>query len=142
MIEFKTAFFCVAVVNPLDFRIVRALSRKLILKLNCSKRNSIHGKHKVNRIIVFCGIMPLADAMANILLVVLKSSLVQRIFRLKIAYFEFNSQMLKSVTQNRQHSVIINSVLKALVKLMLRVVGIHLLKTSPGFWLSVLNESD
>ncbi len=80
--------------------------------------------------------------MANILLVVLKSSLVQRIFRLKIAYFEFNSQMLKSVTQNRQHSVIINSVLKALVKLMLRVVGIHLLKTSPGFWLSVLNESD
>ena len=89
---------------------------------------------------VLCGIMPLPDALAGILLIVLDGDLVQRGFRLEEADLEGNAQVLEAVPDDADDTVADAGILKLQAKLPLRVDLVLEAESGPRLRLRLLHE--
>ena len=77
------------------------------------------------------GIVPLPDALADILLVVLNGKVIQFGFRLEIAHTEADTAMLETIAQHGDKPVLSDGVFKRLVELAHWVDGTHTFKAFP-----------
>jgi hypothetical protein len=85
--------------------------------------------------------MPLTDALADILLVMLHCQVIEGRFRLEIADLEIHSTVPKAMSQDRNKTIGLHSIFKALVKLPQWVRIALLLKALPYQRLGGLYES-
>ena len=84
--------------------------------------------------------MPLADALADILFVMLVSQFVEFRFRLEITNAEVNAAVLETMTHDGNQAILCDSIFKRFIELSDRTDGTHTLKTSPCHWLSSLHK--
>ena len=85
--------------------------------------------------------MPLPDALADILAVVLHGHIVQGGLRLEVTHPELDSPVLEPVAQDANQAVVLHRILKGLVEFLLRVGVALLFKTLPLDGLGGLDEA-
>ena len=127
----KSRLLGVTVKHPLTLGIVHALPGKLVLQLNGNNGDAVDRQHHINAVIVLFGIVPLADALADILPVMLDRHIIQRGFRLEITHTELDATVLKAMAEDGDNAIIGYCVLKGFIKLLLRVGVALFLKPLP-----------
>ena len=70
LIKAKYRFLGIAVVCPLLFCVIHGLSCQLVFQFDGDDRDAVDGKEHINAVLVLLRIMPLPDALTNILLIV------------------------------------------------------------------------
>ena len=93
----KARFLGITVIHPLAFSVIDGLAGELIFQFDCHNRNAVQRQHHINRIVVCLRVMPLPDALADILFIILHRQCVQGRLRCKIADGELNTTMLEAV---------------------------------------------
>ena len=136
----KTRFLGIAVIHPLAFGVIDGLAGKLIFQLNRHNRNAVQRQHHINGVIVRFRIMPLPDALADILLVIFHCQCVQSRLRCKIADRELNAAMLEAVAQHFNQTDLLHGAIERLVELADRIDVAHPLKATPCHWLAAFYE--
>jgi hypothetical protein len=86
--------------------------------------------------------MPLAYHVANVLLVEHRCRLVKVGFGLEVAYTEGNTPVLKTVSEHRDQTVSITSVVERYAELLNRIALAGVLKTSPFLGLRSFDKAD
>ena len=80
---------------------------------------------------VLLGVVPLADALADVLLVALHRHIIQRGFRLEVADTEINTTVLEAVAQHGDKAVVLHGILKCFVEFLFGVAVALLLQSLP-----------
>ena len=142
MVEPESRLLRIPVEHPLALCIVDALTCKLVLKLYSHYRDTVHRKHHVHAVIILLGIVPLPDALAYVLSVVLHGKVIKRGFRLKVAHPEIYAAVLESMSEHADKAVVFNGILKGTVEFLLRIGVALLLKALPCDRLRILYKLD
>ena len=121
----------VAVEHPLVFAVVDVLPRKLVLQFDGDNRDTVDRQHHVHTVAAAFRVVPLADTLADILLIVLQRHIVQRGLRLEVADVEVDATVLKAVPQHRNKAVILHGIFERLVEFHFRVAVALLLQPLP-----------
>ena len=100
VIQLESRLARVAVIHPLRLRVVDGLPRELVLQLDGDDRDAVDGEHHVDRIPVLLRVMPLADALADILPIAPHREVIERALRAEIADAELHAAMPESVPQH------------------------------------------
>ena len=140
LIKSECRFIRVAVILPLTHSVIHRLSGELILQFNRHNGDAVDSQHHIDCICVAFRIVPLADTLADILLVVGDGHLVQRRLWLKIAHPKIDATMLKAVTQDRNQTILRDGIFKCLIKLPNRVDRTHPLEAFPCHRLGTFYE--
>ena len=142
LVELKAYLAGIAIRLPLVFRVLNALTGELVLQLKCKHRDTIDRKNHIHGIFVCCAVIPLSDAVENILLIVFRIGLVQRGLRHEIAYFERNASVFKTVAQHIQHTVHVAGIVERCAEFAHGIHRVHINKTLPCLRLRCLNKSN
>ena len=141
-VELKSLFTEIPIGHPLRDGVIDGLPGELILQFQRNQRNTVDREHHVHALFGVAGaVVPLPDALADVLFVPGKGELVQLGFRFEIDDPEFLPPMLETMTKDVDQAVHIHGVLKGAVELCLGIALAALLKEIPGHRLSILHES-
>ena len=88
LIELEADLTRITVCFPLSLRVLHALAGELVLQLEGKYRDAVHGKDHIHGILIVCAVMPLADAVEDVLLIVFHVRLVEAGLRHEVAYTE------------------------------------------------------
>ena len=132
----------IAVIHPLCFAVVDALAGQLILQLDGNDRDAIDRQHHIHTVLVLAGIVPLPDALADILLIVSDRRLIEGGFRLEITDLEVHATMLETVAQNRHQAILLDGILKTLIELAVHIRIALPLKPLPHDGLGFLHKTN
>ena len=139
-VQAEAIFARVAAVHPLHFGVVDTLAGQLVFQLQRHHRDTVDRQHHIHAVVVFVGVMPLADALADVLLVVAVRGGVQGGFRLEIADAEFHAAITEPVAQHRNQAIGVHRVLKGFIKFALRFHLALAHKPLPGDGLGALHK--
>ena len=132
----------ITVIHPLSFCVVNVLTCVLVLELQSEHRNTVDNQNHIHGFVVVCGVMPLAYHVANVLLVKHRCRLVQMGFGLEVAYTEGNTSVLKTVSEHRDQTVGITSIVERYAEFLDRIALAGILKTSPFLGLRSFDKAD
>ena len=122
--------------------ILNALAGELVLQLECKNGDTVDRKNHIHGILVYCAVMPLTNAVENILLVVFCVGLVQRGLRHEIAYLERNASVFEAMAQNIQNAAHVTCVVECGTEFTHGIHSVHVNKTLPRFRLGCLDKSN
>lgn len=142
LVELEAELPGVPVLLPLLLRVLHALPRELVLQLEGKDRDAVDRQKHVHTVPVVGAVVPLPDAVKNILPVVLSVGLIQAGLRQKVAHPEADAPVLEAVAQHVEHAVHVAGVVEGQAELPFRVHRVHIHKALPGPGLAVLNEAD
>ena len=142
LVELEADFTRVAVGLPLLLGVFHILAGELVLQLKGKHGNTVDRQQHIHRVIVHRAVMPLADAMEDVLLIVGGIGFIQGGFRHEVAHPEGNAPVLEAVAQHIQHAHHIAGIVERDAELALRVDGIHADKALPGLGLGGLHKAD
>ena len=135
-VELERIFTGITVGHPLGNSIVHILSGQLILQFDSHQGDTVDSQHHIYAVLVFGTVMPLADALADVLAIIGGGHLVQFCLRLEVNDLKFLATVLEAVAQHIHKAVHIHGILECLVELPLRIALAALLKQCPGNRLS------
>ena len=124
------------------FCVFHALAGELVLQLKCKHRNTVDYQNHIHRILVCCTVIPLANAMENVLLIMICVCLVQRGLRHEIAYSEGNASVLEAMAQHIQNAVHVACIIECSTEFAHGIHSVHVNKTLPCLRLRCLDESN
>ena len=130
----------VAVGLPLDDAVADVLSAKLVLEFDGHDGYAVDGQHHVHAVAVLRRVVPLADALAGVRLVLFRQVVVEGGFGLEVADAEVDAPVLEAVAQDMDEAVLGHLVLEALVEALLRVAVGLFYESFPVLRLGPLHE--
>lgn len=142
LVELEADLLRVPVLLPLLLRVLHALPHELVFQLEGKDRDAVDRQEQIHAVPIVGAVMPLPDAVKDILPVVLCVGLIQAGFRQKVAHPKADAPVLEAVAQHVEHAVHVAGVVEGQTELPLRVYGVHIHKALPGPGLAVLNEAD
>ena len=142
LVELKAYLAGIAIRLPLVFRVLNALTGELVLQLKCKHRDTIDRKNHIHGIFVCCAVMPLTDAVENILLIVFRVGLVQRGLRHEIAYLKGHAPVFEAMAQHIQDTIHVTCIVECCTEFAHGIHSIHVDKTLPCLRLRCLNKSN
>ena len=120
--------------------IVHALSRQVVFQLDGNHRDAIDRQHHIDAVLVLFRIMPLTDALANVLPIMFDGLFIEGGFRLEIADLEIHAAMPEAMTENGDKTIRKDSIFKAFVELAQRIRIALALETLPHDRLCFFDE--
>ena len=140
VVQAEGRFLGVTVEHPLVLTVVDVLPRNLVLQLDGNDGDTVDRQHHIYAVAAVFGVVPLADALADILLIVSYRRIVQRGLRLEVADTEVDTPVLEAVPQHRNKAIVLHGIFKRLVEFLFRISVTLLLQTLPRNRLRGLHE--
>ncbi len=142
-VEAEAGLFRVAVLAPLTHCVLDVLSLELVLQFEGEQRDAVDPEEHVHaQLFRFSAVMPLADAVEDVLPVVRRVRFVETGFRHEITDAEGDPAVLEAVAQDVQHAVHIACVIERETEFLFGIGRVHVPEALPRLRLGPLNEVD
>ena len=142
LIELEAQLSGVPVIHPLGLGIVHVLAGVLVFQFQGENGDAVEHQHHIHGFVVIRRVVPLANHIANVLLIKGSCRLVQMGLRAEIAHPEGNAPVLETVTQHGNQAVGITGIVECDAEFADRVTVAGVDKAGPLLRLGRLDKVD